>query len=87
MFLQDRRMDTSRNIPARTDGVDYWRGLYDLFRSGARGRRLVRGHVRLCNSGGNPGPRWYISAGVHAAILEKYATSPLVGRDAAPRFH
>jgi len=58
--------------------VDYWRGLYDLFRSGARGRRLVHGHVRLCNSGGNPGPRWYISAGLHAAILEKHATSPLI---------
>ena len=61
--------------------MDYWRGLYDFFRPCARGRRLVRGHVRLCNSGRNIGPGWYISPGVHAANLAraKYAAFTLGG--------
>ena len=62
-----------------TNGVDYWRDLYDLFRCCARGHRLVPAHVRLCDSGGNLGPGWYIFAGVHSAIPGKHAPSPLGG--------
>jgi len=57
-----------------TNGVDYWRDLYDLFRRFARGNRLVRDYVRLCNSGGDIGLGWYIYASVHAAILPIPAT-------------
>ena len=51
-----------------TNGVDYWRGLYDFFWCCASGDRLVRGHVGLCYRGGDLGPYWYIPAVVNAAI-------------------
>ena len=60
-----------------TNGVDYWRDLYDPFRRWARGHRLVPAHVWLCDSGGNLGPGWYILAGVHSAIPGRHAASPL----------
>ena len=50
------------------DGVDYWRGLYDLLWRFACGDRFVREHVDVCNRGRGPGLGWYISAVVHAAI-------------------
>ena len=61
-----------------TNGVDYWRGLYDLFWCRACGDRVVRGHVGLCNRGGDLGPRWYIPAVVDAAIQGKHGAASLV---------
>ena len=62
-----------------TNGVDYWRGLYDLFWCCACGDRLVRDHVGLCNRGGGLGRRWYTPAVVNAAIPWKQGAVPLNG--------
>ena len=57
--------------------MDCWRSLYDLLWHCACGHRLGRGHVRLCNRGGDSGPSWYISAGVHAAVPGEQVASSL----------
>jgi hypothetical protein len=70
---------------AVTNGMDYWRGLYDLFWCCACGCRLVREHVGLCNRGGCLGLGWYVPALVNAAIQGKHCTVSLGGWIVTPR--